>query len=61
MIQTIKYDGDMESNLKSLKITNQGGIIAFRCANDKIAEYTSNEEEINHNELLKKLILKKKI
>lgn len=58
LIQTIKYDGDMESNLKSLKIANQGGIIAFRYANDKIAEYTSNEEEINHNELLKKANIK---
>ena len=48
----------MESNLKSLKIANQGGIIAFRYANDKIAEYTSNEEEINHNELLKKSNIK---
>lgn len=44
----------MESDIKNLKISNQGGIIVFRCANDKIAEYISNDEEINHSELLKK-------
>ena len=36
-----------------MKISNQGGIIAFRCSNNKLAEYTSNDEEINHQELLK--------
>ena len=33
---------------------NQGGIIAFRYANNNLAELTSNDEVINHNELLKK-------
>ena len=37
-----------------LKISNQGGIIAFRYSNDTISEYVSNDEEINHSELLKK-------
>lgn len=50
----IEYTGDMESNIKQLKISNQGGIIAFRYSNDKISEYVSNDEEINHSELLKK-------
>lgn len=54
LIQNIEYTGDLESDLKSLKISNQGGLIVFRYANDKIAEYTSNDEEINHSELLKK-------
>lgn len=54
-IQTIEYTGGMESNLKNLEISNQGGVVVFRYANDKIAEYISNEEEINHNELLKKI------
>ena len=44
----------MESNLKQLKISNQGGIVAFRCSIEKLAEYKSNEEEISHQELLKK-------
>lgn len=53
-IQSIEYEGAMESDIKSLKISNQGGKVVFRYANDKIAEYVSNDEEINHSELLKK-------
>ena len=48
----------MESNLKNLTISNQGGIIAFRISNDNIVRYNSNEEEINHLELLKKAEVK---
>lgn len=54
LIQSIEYKGTLETNLKNLEISNQGGIIMFRYANDNIAEYISNDEEINHNELLKK-------
>ncbi len=54
LIQSIEYKGDIESNIKDLKISNQGGVIVFRYSNDKIAEYFSNDEEINHSELLKK-------
>ncbi len=54
IVESIKYTGDMESNLKQQKISNQGGIIAFRCSNDNLTNYTSNDEEINHHELLKK-------
>lgn len=55
IVQSIEYMGGMESNLKQLKISNQGGLVAFRCSNNNLVEYTSNEEEtINHNELLKK-------
>lgn len=55
LIQSIEYTGAMETDQKSLKISNQGGLIIFRYANDKIAEYTSNDEEINHMDLLKNL------
>ena len=54
IVESIEYTGDMESNIKQLKISNQGGLIAFRCSNNNIAEYKSNEEQINHHELLKK-------
>lgn len=54
MIQSLEYTGDVESDLKNLKISNQGGIIAFRCSNNNVAKYQSDEEEINHSELLKK-------
>lgn len=54
IVQSIEYMGDMESDLKQLKISNQGGKVAFRCSNN-LVEYTSNDEEtINHAELLKK-------
>ena len=54
IIQSLEYAGDVESDLKNLKISNQGGIVAFRCSNNYIAKYQSDEEEISHNELLKK-------
>lgn len=54
IVQNIEYIGDMESNLKQLKISNQGGLVAFRCSNNNLATYISNDEEINHHELLKK-------
>ena len=50
----IEYTGDYVTEIKELKISNQGDIIIFRCANDNVAEYKSNEDEINHSELLKK-------
>ena len=57
-IQNIEYSGGMQTDLKNLNISNQGGVISFRYSNNKIAEYISNEEEINHNELLKKAEVK---
>lgn len=54
IVESIEYIGDMESNLKQQKISNQGGIVAFRCSNDNLTSYISNDEEINHHELLKK-------
>ena len=54
IIQSLEYTGNVESDLKNLKIANQGGIIAFRCSNNNVAKYQSDEEEINHSELLKK-------
>ena len=54
IVENIEYTGDIESDLKNLKISNQGGIVAFRCSNNDVANYKSNDEEINHNDLLKK-------
>lgn len=53
-IQSIIYTGDLQSDLKQQKISNQGGIIAFRYGLNNISEYLSQDEEINHSELLKK-------
>lgn len=59
IVENISYNGGLESNLKELKISNQGGLVAFRCSNNNLGTYTSNdEEEINHNELLKKAGIK---
>lgn len=55
-VDKIEYTGDMESSIKDLKISNQGGLVVFRYAISNIGNYISNEdEEINHSELLKKL------
>ena len=46
------YKGELESNVKKKQISNQGGLVIFRCANDKIGTYSSNEvEEVNYNTL----------
>lgn len=57
-IETISYVGELQSNMQELKISNQGGIVSFRYGNDKIAELLSNDEVINHTELLKKANVK---
>lgn len=57
-VQNLRYEGSIESNLKQLKISNQGGLVAFRYAINNLSEYSSNEEEINHQELLKKAGIK---
>ena len=54
IVENLEYVGDVESDLKNLKVSNQGGIIAFRCSNNNVAKYKSGEEEIDHNQLLKK-------
>lgn len=52
----IIIQGDKSTSIQSLKISNQGGIVAFRCANNNLATYISNDdEELNYKELLKKL------
>ena len=52
--EEIVFSGDQKTNIQNLKISNQGGQIAFRCANQNLGNFISNEEEINYNDLLKK-------
>lgn len=53
-ITSIKYTGDLESNIKEQKISNQGGKIVFRYAINNIAQYVSEiDEQINYSKLLK--------
>ena len=52
-ISELIYMGDTKSNIMQEKISNQGGIIAFRCANNKISQYLAdNVTEVNYNRLL---------
>ena len=54
IIEQLVYTGDMESNIKRLKISNQGGVIVVRIANDNVATYTSNDaEQVDYSKLLK--------
>ena len=47
------YKGETESNIKQEKISNQGGIIVFRCANNKVSKYLANNvSEVNYSQLL---------
>lgn len=56
VFESLEYKGSKSSNSKKLEISNQGGIIEFRCANNNIGVYKSDEDsEINHEELLKKI------
>ena len=54
IVKNLKYEVAENVDMKEMQITNQGGIMVFRCSNCDIANYVANDEEINHNELLKK-------
>ena len=50
------YTGTQKTQIQEMKISNQGGIIAFRIANNEVGNYVSNEgTELNYNEILKKM------
>lgn len=50
----ITYIGDLEANVKKLKISNQGGLVVLRYANDNVATYVSNDtDQIDYSKLLK--------
>ena len=52
-IKELIYTGDLQSNIKEAKISNQGGLIVFRCANNNISEYLADGiTEVNYNQLL---------
>ena len=54
--QEIVINGDTSTDIQNLKISNQGGIVAFRCANNNLGTYISNDdEEINYKNLLGKM------
>ena len=52
-INELTYVRELESNIKQSKISNQGGLIAFRCANNSVSQYISTSAtEVNYNQLL---------
>ena len=54
-VNNLEYQGETEGNIKKMKISNQGGLIAFRCSNNNVKEYKSNDDmEITHDQLLEK-------
>lgn len=53
LVEQITYTGDIESNIKELKIANQGDLLRLRFANDNLATYTSAEgEQVDYGKLL---------
>ena len=55
--ESLTYNGDVETNEKSLAIGNQGGTVSMRISNCGIGEYVSDEDgEIIHDGTLLKTI-----
>lgn len=46
---SLTYEGEKETNLDELKISNQGSIILLRSVNQNVCEVRSNDEEIIHD------------
>lgn len=51
----IEFLGGQSTEIKKLQISNQGGIVAFRCTNKNLGTYISNENQIDYKDLLKKI------
>lgn len=58
IIDKLEFTGSKSTNTKKLEISNQGGVLNFRCANNNIGTYISDDDaEINYNQLISKLSL----
>ena len=53
--EEITFTGEQLTKIQELKISNQGGIIAFRLANQNLGTFVSNDKEIDYKDLLKKI------
>lgn len=52
----LEFNGTKSTDTRNLEISNQGGVLSFRCSNIDIGSYISNEDiEINYNDILKKM------
>lgn len=55
-VKELNFEGAKATDTKKMLISNQGGRLTFRCANNNIGQFLSNDgEEIKYNELLKKM------
>ena len=53
MISNLTFTGDTQSNIKELKIANQGDLIRLRFAIDNLANFVSSEgEQVDYSKLL---------
>ena len=53
--EEITFTGEQLTKIQDLKISNQGGIVAIRLANQNLGSYISNDKEIDYKDLLKKI------
>jgi len=53
--EEITFTGEQLTKIQELKISNQGGIVAIRIANQNLGSFISNDEEIDYKDLLKKI------
>lgn len=52
----MEFIGEQSTNMKKMHISNQGGIIAFRVANENLGKFVSNgEKTLKYKDLLKKI------
>lgn len=55
-VDEITFLGEQSTNMKKLQISNQGGIIQFRVANEDLGNFVSSGEQvIEYKDLLKKI------
>ncbi len=55
-VTELEFNGAKSTDAKKMEISNQGGVLSFRCANNNIGRYTSNDDgEISYNNLISKL------
>ncbi len=56
VVNELEFIGSNTTDTKKLQISNQGGVLNFRCGLNNIGTYLSNDDtEINYDYLLKKL------
>ena len=56
IVQELVFSGGKITDARNLQVSNQGGVICFRCANNEVGKYLSNDDEqIDYSKLLYKM------